>query len=278
VTGLSWSTGKVFASASLDRTVKFWDVDRPDALLMIARTNSETLGPAFAEDIAGVSHFWEDKFVAVTSGQLVSLFGFRLPAVSAGAKTAVADMHQTGTYKSVKAVCIDSGKVITMSASNVPSSPVVLVATSAKAIHAVDFYCGEKVLDIETKHERPVHSIVGNFGAMFTPRQPGTPDLVMTGGFDETFKLWDLRSSPCERTMAIGGRIVQVGCCFSPDSKFMALGTERLGFEVWDTGQGQSVASFKDELRGVVVSWLDWNPASGKIHCGLGNGLVKVFG
>jgi hypothetical protein len=123
----------------------------------------------------------QDKFVAVTSGQLVSLFGFHLPAVSAGAKTALANMHETGTYKAVKAVCIDSGKVIAMSASNVPSSPVVLVATSAKAIHAVDFYCGEKVLDIETKHERPVHSIVGNFGGMFTPRQPGTPDLVMTG-------------------------------------------------------------------------------------------------
>jgi WD40 repeat protein len=78
--------------------------------------------------------------------------------------------------------------------------------------------------------------------------------------------------------MAIGGRTVKVGCCFSPDSKFVALGTERLGFEVWDIGQGKSVEKFKDELRGVVISWLDWNPASGKIHCGLGNGLVKIFG
>jgi hypothetical protein len=67
--------------------------------------------------------------------------------------------------------------------------------------------------------------------------------LAMTEGFNETLKLRDLRSSRCERTIAIGGRIVKVG------SRLAALGTERLDFELGDIGQGKGVAKFNDKLR-----------------------------
>jgi WD40 repeat protein len=186
-------------------------------------------------------------------------------------------MHEAGTYKCVKTVRVDSGKIISMAASNTPASPIVLVATTAKTIHAIDFYTGRKILDIETKHDRPVHTIIANYGGIYTPRAATTLDLALTGAFDETFRLWDLRSTQCERTFAIGSRTIRVGCCFSPDSKFVALGTERLGFEVWDIGQGKCLAKLKDDLRGVTVTWLDWNPVNGKIHCGTENGLVKIF-
>jgi WD40 repeat protein len=276
VTALSWNNQRGFVSASLDRTVKFWNIDRPDPLLTLNKTKSETRGTPFPDDITGVSYFWEDKFVALATGLCVKLFGYHLPSLNPSART-VADLHQAGTYKCVKTVPVESGKIVSMTASNTPASPIALVATTAKSLHAVDFTTGEIVLDIETKHDRPLHTIIANYGGIFTPRDGGTPDLALTGAFDESFRLWDLRSSRCERTFPVGSRTVRVGCCFSPDSRFVALGTERLGFEVWDVAHGACVAKLKDDLRGVTVTWLEWNPANGRIHCGTENGLVKLF-
>lgn len=181
------------------------------------------------------------------------------------AKT-VADIHQAGAYKSVKSVAVNSGKVVCMAASNTPMSPIVLVATTGRIIHAIDFYTGQKVMDIETKHDRSLHTIIANYGGIYTPRTVSTLDLALSGGFDECFKMWDLRSGQCERTFAVGSRTIRVGCCFSPDSKFVALGTERQGFEVWDVSQGKCLVKLKDDLRGIMVTWLDWNPANGKIY------------
>jgi WD40 repeat protein len=256
--------------------VKFWDIDRPDPLLTITQTKSETRGTPFPDDIIGASHIWRDRFVALAAGSSVSLFGYHLPSLNASTRM-IANMHQAGTYKCVTRIVVESGKIVSMSGSNAPTSPMVLVATTAKMVHAIDFYTGSTILEIDTKHERAVHTIIGNYGGVFTARAAETPDLALTGAFDESFKLWDLRSSQCERTFAVGSRTVRVGCCFSPDSKFVALGTERLGFEVWDVGQGNCVAKLKDDLRGVSVTWLDWNPANGKIHCGTENGFVKLF-
>jgi WD40 repeat protein len=277
VTALSWSNSTGFMSASLDRTVKFWDTARPDPLLTMSKTKSETRGTLFPDDVTGASYFWSDKFVLLGFAQSVSLYGYHLPFLNANAKT-VADMHQTGTYKCVRSVLVDTGKIIAMAASNLPTSPIALVATSARFIHAIDFYNGQKILDIDTKHERAIHSIVANFGGIYTPRSADTPDLALTGALDETFKIWDLRSARSERVIPIGSRTMRVGMCFSPDSRFVALGTERLGVEIWDVGQGKCVSKLKDDLRGVTVTWVDWNPSSGKIHCGLENGIVKVFG
>jgi WD40 repeat protein len=128
----------------------------------------------------------------------------------------------------MKKVAVDSGKIMGVVASNIWSS-VVIVGTTAKMIHAIDFYSRQKVLDIETKHERPIHTDIANYGGIYTSRAPQTLDLALTRAFDESFKLWDLRSAQCERTVAVGSRTVRVGCCFSPDSKFVALRTERLG-------------------------------------------------
>lgn len=278
ITSLSWNTTHGFISASLDKTVKFWDIDRPDPLLTINKTKSETKGPAFSDDINGASHFWNDKFVLLASGQSLLLYGYHLPSLNANAKT-VADMHQTGTYKMIKSVNLESsdGKIISMSASNVPMSPIALVATTAKSIHAIDFFSGTKILDLETHHERPIFSITANYGGIFTPRSQETPDLALTGALDETFKLWDLRSARCERTMVCGSRTVKVGSCFSPDSRYVALGTERLGIEIWDIGEGKSVAKIKDELRGQTIQYLEWNPGTGKLTCGTEAGVIKVF-
>lgn len=277
ITSLSWNTTHGFISASLDKTVKFWDIDRPDSLLTISKTKSETKGPNFSDDINGASYFWNDKFVLLAYGPNLSLFGYHLPSINSNAKT-VADMHQTGTYKSVKSISLDNNsKILSMSVSNVPMSPIALVATTAKSIHAVDFYSGSKILDLDTHHDRPLFSITANFGGINTPRSFETPDLALTGGLDESFKLWDLRSARCERTMTCGSRTVKVGSCFSPDSRFVALGTERQGIEIWDIAQGSCVAKLKDDLRGQTVTYLQWNPGNGKLYCGTEGGVIKVF-
>ncbi|KAH0789280.1 WD repeat-containing protein 27 isoform X4 [Histomonas meleagridis] len=276
VTSLSWNTKHGFLSSSLDRTVKIWDIDRPDPLLTINKTKSETRGTPFTDDVTFSSFFWNDKFIVLSYGKTVALYGYHLPSLSSNAK-AISEMHQTGTYKNVHSTNISSGKIVSMSASNLPSSPIVLVVNSEKLINAIDFYTGQKVLDIQSQHERPVHTIIGNYGGIYTPRTSSTPDLAITGAFDNTVKLWDLRSARCERTFVSGSKTVKVGMCFSPDSKYVAVGTDRMGVEIWDVKQGTVIEKLKENVRGHTVTWLQWNPASGRLQCGLENGSIKIF-
>ena len=276
VNGLGWdSLCHHFVSGSVDKTVKLWDIDRPDPLLTINTTKIPGKGNPFPDAITGASFLWKDKFVCVSYGSSVSLIGYKLPNLQS---KAVQDMHQTGNYKFVSTVSVDGGsKIVSMTSSNFPRSPLVAVATSAKSVVAFDFYACQKAIEFDTQHERPVHTVVANYGGIYTPRAEGTPGMLLTGAFDETFKLWDLRSARCERTIVGGSRTTKVGCCFSPDSRFVAIGTDRFGIEVWDIGQGACVQKLKEEFRGTAVTWLQWNPSTGKLYAGTEAGAIKVL-
>jgi WD40 repeat protein len=67
VSFLSWNTHGGFISASLDGTLKFWDIDRPDPLLTMNKTKSESGSTSFPDDITGASYFWEDRLVALAT-------------------------------------------------------------------------------------------------------------------------------------------------------------------------------------------------------------------
>lgn len=274
VTGLGWSTDKNFCSCSIDKTIKLWDIDRPDPLLTIDTIKTEGKGPKFSDELTGCSFLWNDKFVVASSGQNIHLFGYKLPNLSS---KDIQEMHSTGTYKCVSTVNTGSSKIVSLAASNVPKSPVVLYANAAKNIAAVDFYTCAKTVEIDTQHERPIHTVVANFGGIYTPRNPETASLALSAAFDETCRLWDLRSARCERTIVAGSRTSKIGVCFSPDSRFVAVGTERLGVEIWDIGMGTCVQRIKDEFRGTAVTWLQWNPSTGRLIAATENGAIKII-
>jgi WD40 repeat protein len=275
VNGIGWdSSNRHFVTGSNDKTIKLWNIDRPDPLLTINTTRVPGKGTAFPDSITGASFLWQDKFVAATYGSSLSLIGYKLPNIQS---KAVQDMHQTGTYKFVSTVSVDGSKIVSMTSSNIPKSPIVAVATTNKSVVAFDFYACQKAVEFETQHERPIHTVVANYGGIYTPRAEGTPSLLLTGAYDETFKLWDLRSARCERTIVGGSRTTKVGCCFSPDSRFVAIGTDRFGVEIWDVGAGALVQKLKDDFRGTAVTLLQWNPSNGKLYCGTEAGTVKVL-
>ncbi|EAY20125.1 hypothetical protein TVAG_366330 [Trichomonas vaginalis G3] len=274
VTGLSWSTDKNFASCSIDKTIKLWDIDRPDSLLTIDTIKTDGKGAKFPEELTGCSFLWQDKFIVSSCGQNLHLFGYKLPNISS---KDIQNMHQTGTYKCISTVNTGSSKIVSLAASNVPKSPVVCYATTAKTVAAVDFYTCQKTVEIDTQHERPIHTVVANYGGMFTPRLPDTPSFVLSAAFDETCRLWDLRSARCERTIICGSRTTKIGVSISPDSRFIAIGTERLGVEIWDIGMGTCVQKIKDDFRGTAVTYLQWNPANGRLISATENGFVKIL-
>jgi len=273
VTSLSWSNGSTFLSSSIDKTIKIWDIDRSDPLLVIQKTKSEDKGTPFPDEISSASFFWKDKFILIGSGKTLYMYAYGLPNL---ASKNIQDMHQTGNYKNIFTKNIESGKITCMSSSNFPQSHIVSLATASRSISIFDFYAGECVMEIPSLHERSIFSLCSNYGGIFTPRN-NAPDLLLSGSTDETFRLWDLRNSRCERTIMSGSRVKRVGSCFSPDSKFIAIGTERSGIEIWDISMGTCVQKIKEDFRGTAVTWLQWNPGTGRLQSATEAGSVKVF-
>lgn len=274
VTDLSWSKDKFFLSSSLDRTIRVWSIEKPDPFLILSKVKSSEGKKDITEPIQSSSFFWEDKFILSAYGSTVGLYSYQLPNVNS---KNIQDMHKSGSYLLTKSVGIESGKIVSMACSNFPTSPIVGLITTTKKISIIDFSTGQISLEFDTLHEKAVSSIRGNFGGIYTPRT-SMIDYFLTGALDESFKLWDLRSVQCSRTFVCGSRVKKVGSCFSPCSRFVALGTERFGIEIWDIGTGLCVQKFKEEFRGTSVTWMDWNPLTGRIHCGLENGQMKVLG
>lgn len=272
VTQINWNTKQNFVSSSTDKTVKIWDIDRPDPLLTINTLKTPDKGDPFPEEVSGCSFLWEDKFIVTSCGKNISLYGYKLPNLSS---KNVQDMHQTGTYKRIFNTGITSGKIVSFAASNMPKSPLVIAATSTKQVIGFDFYSCQSVLTLESQHERPIFSVIADYGGIYTPRT--TDGLILTGAYDETFKLFDIRSAQSVRTFVAGSKTKRVGSCFSPDSKYVALGTERLGIEIWDIGEGKCVSKLKDEFRGTAVTWMAWNPSSGRLQCATEKGEVKIL-
>ena len=274
VTSLSWSSKNFFISSSNDKTVKVWDIDRPDPLLTISTIKSSEKQSFFPEEITCSSFLWKDQFITLSSGKELFLYGYSLPKIS---NNNIQEMHQTGSYKLISNLSIENGKILSFSCSNLPQSPVIITANTNRSLSIIDIHTFQQVFDISTQHEKPIHSIIGSFGGIYTTRVNNETNYILSGSTDETFKLWDLRSTRCERTFIAGSRTKKVGSCFSPDSKYIALGTERSGIEIWDVSMGSCLMKIKDDFRGMGITWLQWNPSSGRLQSTTDTGLLKIF-
>ena len=79
--------------------------------------------------------------------------------------------------------------------------------------------------------------------------------------------IWDVASG--ERKASLQGSLFMTGCLsWSPDGKYLAVGTDRGTVVIWEVGSGNKVRSLRG--GGAGVQWVAWSPDGLKLAAGEG--------
>jgi len=72
--------------------------------------------------------------------------------------------------------------------------------------------------------------------------RPDDPNVLVTGSWDKTVKLWDLSTSTCLSTMRGHGSDV-MSVSWSPDGARLASGSRDKTVRLWDASTGAPIGS-----------------------------------
>ena len=110
------------------------------------------------------------------------------------------------------------------------------------------------------------------FCATFNPQ--GT--IVASGSFDETVRLWDVRSGRCLRTIAVHSDPV-TSVDFSGDGTLFVTGSYDGLARVWDTSSSQCLRTLVSEESGIPVSHARFSPNEQFVLAATLNGRLRLW-
>ncbi len=96
-------------------------------------------------------------------------------------------------------------------------------------------------LVIQTGHSAPVYSVA------FSP----DGQMMATGSWDTTVKLWDVRTRKQLRSLT-GHTLFVNAIAFSPDGKLLASGSSDTSVKLWDVATGSELASLNEHTSAVT--------------------------
>jgi nitrous oxidase accessory protein NosD/sugar lactone lactonase YvrE len=286
--------GKILATASMDRTVKLWDLTTGEELHTLQGHTQPVLALAFSSD---------GKILATGSGATIEGSGengneIKLWEVHAGKEQQSFHGHQgsidglafapdnktlySGSYDhTVKVWDVETGKELrTLPEHQRAVTSVALTkdgltlasASGGKSDPKQQFVLGEvRVWDLANDTVR--HTLKGH--NRWVSMVAFTPDgkTLASASWDETIKLWDVAAGTEVRTLK--GHTDQVMCvAFSSDGKLLASAAIGV-IKVWDVATGQELASF--EADSAATRMVVFTP-DGKSLITIGaDKLVKVW-
>ena len=125
----------------------------------------------------------------------------------------------------------------------------------------------------------------GNFACQSTLRghnnvvsslafKPDDPNVLVTGSWDKTVKLWDLSTSTCLSTMR-GHTDPVSSVCFSPDGAKIVSGSWDEKVLIWDAASGEQLCSLNVDAGFYGVLSISFAPKGDMVAAGCSNG--KIF-
>lgn len=98
--------------------------------------------------------------------------------------------------------------------------------------------------------------------------------LILSGSYDTSIKLWDLRQRSCVSTFK--GHSMQVNCLqVSPDGKWFASGSQDSLVKIWDISSGKVLQMFN--LHEQPVTCVKFNPYDLTLATGSADRTIKYW-
>jgi len=247
VSSLAFSPSGMLASASWDRSVKFWNLATGRELHAVNGKLKQVQAIAFTRD--------GKLLAAEDTSDTVAIFD---PATGAR-------LRELPTDKTVPSVGISWVYSIAFS----PDGRWLASAVDDKTVRIWDVATGSKIRDLNGPR-RPVVYIA------FSPNG----ELVATGNDEKSIQIWNVASGAPITTLT-GHKKVINAVAFSPDGKYLASASADKTIRLWDANTGKHIRtlnghqaavssiSFSPDGRWLVSGSWDktvriWNVANGK--------------
>ena len=241
--------GRTLASASLDHTIKLWDVANGRELRTLEGHTDQVTSVAFSPDgktLASGSNDTTIKLWDVAKGrELLTLNGGEWNRFSSVAFSPDGRMIASGGVGAIRLWDVVTGQVLrsleghtgpVTSVAFSPDGKTLASGSNDATIKLWDVTSGRELLSLDG-HSGLIHSIAFS---------PDGRELAV-GSDNNLAGLWDVASGREIRTMA-GSATSLYAVAFSRDGRTLAAGGNSQTFELWDVASGKELRELKGPL------------------------------
>jgi WD40 repeat protein len=262
------SDNRTLASASLDNTVKFWDLQAPRG-----GSPTEIRSISLGGRVNSIAFSPDGKLVAVGQERRIALFDpdtgkpihpfKRTPAAVPGMVFHPDRPLLISTGASdpaVKVWAVDAADFSFEIRHNFHPHPGVAVSPDGRRIASPgrDEVTDENTImiwnvDWDAKSYKKFRTLRGHRGYAWKVAYSPDGRYLASGGWDSTIKIWDLHAPESAEPVTLGGHAGYIlGLTFSPDGRRLASGSGYAGHgeikvwdsAVWDNARGQRPIAF----------------------------------
>lgn len=270
--------GQNFASSSLDRTIKLWDLNTGKLLQTLEGHTSAVHTIIFSSDgqqIASSSHDGTIKLWNLNTGKALRTFTGHEGHVHSivltpdertlvsGSGDGTIKLWNVETGKQIRTLYARSGHVNSVTLS--PDSRVIASGSREGPLELWELNTGKQIRSL------PAHSSYVNFVAISPDGQ-----TLVSSSLDGPIELWNLKTGERLRTLADSSAI---SLAISPDSQILASNSADQKIKLWDLDTGKLVNTFAGDAAGNSKNYnsVTFSPDGKTLVSGSSYGAIKVW-
>jgi WD40 repeat protein len=250
VTSVAYSPdGRLLASASVDKTIRIWDVGSSLSIRALRGhrdfVESIAYSPA-GRILASGSRDTTVKLWDTLSGSELRNLAGHSATVSSVAFSSDGKILSSGSWdKTIKLWDVASGRVLRVLKGH--TAPVFSIAFSPDG-RTLATGSENKIIKLwDVVRGREIRSLSGHTDSVSSVTFSQDGKILASGSWDKTIKLWDVSSGRIIRTFA-GYEGFVYSIAFSPDGKVLASGAEE-AVRLFEVATGREIKKFIGKVR-----------------------------
>ena len=217
-------------TGSVDRHARLWSIEKSESLLDFHsiqgnqknQSATATATKIFDSEVTAASFFYQDKYVAISSGKTIFLYSYELvkpdfnsikPGFNPNRYKLLASFSEPQAHSITSFTCANNYK-----------SHIFIQSASDKSLHLWDASTNQVFKSFNDAHSRWIHNItVADYKFV-----PGTlENLFLTAAVTDGIKVWDIRNrNPAMHLTGHMNRSSPIQCAFSPCGRYIGTGSE----------------------------------------------------